>query len=93
LKTTLSIFTAILCLGVLSTVVVAGPVALRDPDGDGPGRKNPSVLQPRKQVQAPAKPQAPARTEVRPALKKTEPFKPLPGEDRKEVKEDMDPVK
>lgn len=94
MKTVLSVFITILCLGILSTVAVAGPVALRDTVGT-PGRKTPSVADPRKQLPAPAKQQAPTRTEVRPVLKKTEPFKPLPGEDRRKIdgSGDLEPVK
>ncbi|MEE9912986.1 MAG: hypothetical protein K4571_14835 [Deltaproteobacteria bacterium] len=91
MKTILSIVTAILCLGVLAATVGAGPVILRDPEGAGPGARTAPLVQPRKQLPAPAKPQTPTRTEVRPVLKKTAPFKALPSDDRKKINDDMDP--
>ncbi|MRR16290.1 MAG: hypothetical protein EG826_07520 [Deltaproteobacteria bacterium] len=95
MKTILSIFTAVLCLGVLSTVAVAGPVALREPEGGISGRKTPPAVEPRKGLQAPVKPQALPRSGVRPALKKSESFKPLPGDDRRKIdgSGDLEPVK
>lgn len=92
MKTILSIFTAILFLVALSIIVNAGSMALPAPEGDGPGTKTAPIQQPRKQLQTPpAKLQKPTRTDARPVLKSTEPFKPLPNDDRKKMNDDMDP--
>jgi len=92
LKTILPIFTVILWFGVLATPVNAGSVTLRDPESDRPRTQNSTIGQPRKQLQTPPqKQQTTTRTGVRPVLKKTESFKPLPNDDRKQIDDSMDP--
>lgn len=91
MKNILSIIVAVLCFGVISTSVNAGAVTLRDPEGDGAKNKVTPIQEHRKQVQPPAKPKPPVRLEVRPLLKKTESFKPLPSDERKKMKDDLDP--
>ena len=89
MKTILHVFTVILWLGVLAAHVNAGPVTLPNPESCKPGTK---TIQPRKQLQKPpAKQQTPTRTDVRPVLRKTESFKPLPSDDRKKIDDSMDP--
>jgi hypothetical protein len=92
LKTILPIFTVILWLGVLAIPVNAGSITLHDPESDKPRTQNSTVQQPRKQLQTPpAKQQTTTRTGVRPVLRKTESFRPLPNDDRKQIDDSMDP--
>ncbi|MHB8138073.1 MAG: hypothetical protein ACYDGO_06740 [Smithellaceae bacterium] len=92
MKTILSMFTAILCLGFLSTIANAGPITLPDREGGSPRTKTTLIQQPRKHLQTPStKSQTPTRTNVRPVSKSTVPFKPLPNDDRKEIDDSMDP--
>ena len=92
MKNILSIITAILFLGFLSTIVNAGPTTFPDRKDGDPRTKTELIQQPGKQVQTPStKSQAPTRTNVRPVLKSTVPFRPLPNDDRKKIDDSMDP--
>lgn len=92
MKNILFIFTVILSIGVFSTLVLAGSNTLPDSKDERPKVKTMTIQQLPKQVKPPAKPQKPTRTEVRPVLKSSEPFKPLPAEDRKKINDSTQPV-
>jgi len=92
LKNILSIFTVILSIAVFSAVVLAESNALPDSKADGSKTKTTTIQQPPKQVKPTAKPQKPTRTEVRPVLNSSEPFKPLPAENQKKINDSTQPV-
>ena len=92
MKTLLSIVIAMLWLVIYSTNINAGQADLPNLEHDGFKAKAKATPQSRKQLPPPAELQTPTRTEVRPVLKSTSPYKSLPNDERKESKDSMVPV-
>jgi hypothetical protein len=93
MKTVVTVFAALVWLGICSSVVDAASLPLPAPEGDRPGIKESAVRQPRKQLkEPPAEQQSPTRKDVRPALKSSPPFKPLPNDPRRKMDDSMAPV-